>query len=269
MPKVLLTGAAGGIGQATARLLSEKGFSLILTDISLEVLEKAFPSPPPQAELYAHSVTDLSAWEALAERYPDIDILIQLAGILRVANFIHQPIEEWHLQQSVNLTGLVYGAWVYGRKFVERGHGHIINIASMAGIAPVPGLAGYSATKFGVRGFSLALDMELRPKGVPVTVICPGPVATPMIFNELPKPESVYTLVAGGLLTPDAVARAIWRAIRRRPREILIPRNKAILARMVSLLPFTLGIAPRLLERGAARRRLFYLQSQPFERKSP
>lgn len=261
MPKVLITGAAGGIGQATARLLWQKGFHLILTDASDAALAKAFPQVPDGSHIETLDVTDLQAWEAAAERHKDTDILIQMAGIMRAGTFIEQPIEEWHLQARVNLDGVIYGAQTFGRHFAARGQGHIINIASMAGIAPVPGITGYTATKFAVRGFSLALDMELRPRGVPVTVICPGPVATPLIFNELPKPESVYTLSAGGLLAPEAVARAVWRAIRRRPREILLPLNKAIAARLVSLFPALLGIAPRLMTPGAARRRTHYLRT--------
>ncbi|MCS7298003.1 MAG: SDR family oxidoreductase [Bacteroidia bacterium] len=261
MPKVVITGAAGGIAQATARLLWQKGYQLVLTDISEAILQKAYPHLPAGSMQEILDVTDLSAWEALLERHKDAAILLQTAGIMRVANFIDQPIEEWHLQQRVNLTGLVYGCWVFGRHFAQRRSGHIINIASMAGVAPVPGVVGYTATKFGVRGLSLALDMELRPQGVPVTVICPGPVATPLIFNELPKPESIYTMVMGGLLTPEAVAEAIWRAIRRRPREILIPGYKAIAARLVSLFPSLLGIVPPLLRPGAARRREEYLKT--------
>lgn len=261
MPKAILTGAAGGIGQATARLLWEKGFSLVLTDASESALQKAFPSLPSGSSLYPLDVTQLSAWEALAHAHGDAEILIQLAGIMRAGRFIEQPIEEWHLQLEVNLRGLGYGACTFGRLFAERGRGHMIHIASLAGVAPVPGIAGYTATKFGVRGLSLALDLELRPLGVPVTVICPGPVATRLIFDELPKPESVYTMVAGDLLKPEAVARAIEHAIARKPREILLPFRKALAARLVSAFPKLLSLSARFLEKGAAERRAKYLQN--------
>lgn len=262
MPKVLITGAAGGIGRVTAKLLWEKGFSTILTDVSQEALVAAFPDLPPDCILERLDVTRLSEWEAIAGKYQEIDILIQMAGVMRAGTFVEQPIDEWHLQQQVNLTGVIYGAKVYGQVFVRRGYGHIINVASLAGIAPVPGIAGYTATKFAVRGFSLALDMELRPRGVAVTAICPGPVATSLIFDELPKPESVYTLSAGGLLPPESVAQAIWRAIRRRPKEILLPYHKAIAARIVSLAPRLLIWVPQLMEKGAARRRSEYLRKR-------
>ncbi|MCS7161821.1 MAG: SDR family NAD(P)-dependent oxidoreductase [Bacteroidia bacterium] len=263
MPKVLLTGAAGGIGVATARRLWEKGFQLVLTDLSLGTLERAFPEVPSGSSRELLDVQSLENWQEIAERHPDTEIVIQLAGVMRVGKFIEQPLDVWHLQQGVNLTGLVYGAWVFGRRFAERGHGHLIHVASLAGIAPVPGITAYTATKFGVRGFSLALDLELRPHGVPVTVICPGPVATPLIWNELPKPESVYTLAAGGLLKPETVARAIERAIRYRPREIALPAYKAWAARLVGAFPRLLPWAVRLFTKGAARRRAKFLRAHP------
>lgn len=264
MPKVILTGAAGGIGQATARLLWEKGYTLVLTDSRMEALESAYPTLPGGSSLQELDVTSMEAWQALAQAHGDADVLIQLAGVMRAGNFLEQPLEVWHLHAQVNLYGVVYGAWTFGRLFVQRGKGHLIHIASLAGIAPIPGITSYTATKFGVRGFSLALDAELRPQGVPVTVICPGPVATPLILNELPKPESVYTLSAGGLLKPEAVAQAILRAIRHHPKEILLPAGKAWAARMVSLFPRLQDVAARFLRSGAEARRQKLLRQLSF-----
>ncbi|MCX7605788.1 MAG: SDR family NAD(P)-dependent oxidoreductase [Bacteroidia bacterium] len=260
MPKALLTGAAGGIGQATAHLLWEKGFSLLLTDVQEEALIRAFPELPAGSQRILLDVTNPSSWKEIAANHSEVDVLIQLAGVMRVGTFIEQPLEEWLLQVDINLHGVAYGSWTFGRLFAERGKGHIINIASMAGVAPIPGIAGYTATKFGVRGLSLALDAELRPRGVPVTVIGPGPVETPLILRELPKPESVYTLVAGGLLKPQAVAQAVWRAIRHRPKEILLPSSKAVAARLVSIFPSLQDVAARTFLKGAVRRRNAYLR---------
>lgn len=261
MPKVMLTGAAGGIGQATARLLWEKGFHLILTDRDEDLLHHTYPEVPAGSTLYALDVTKLEAWQQAAQRFAEVNILIQLAGVMRVGTFIHQPLKEWHLQLQVNLVGLSYGAWVFGRLFAERGAGHLIHLSSLAGVTAIPGIVGYTATKFGVRGLSLGLDAELRPRGVPVTVIGPGPVRTPLILNELPKPESAYTLAAGDLLEPEEVARAIWRAIRKQPREILLPLHKAVAARLISIWPALQGYAVSLFESGARHRRQKYLET--------
>jgi len=263
MPKALLTGAAGGIGQATAQLLWRKGFDLVLTDRDESLLHRTYPEVPAGSTSYVLDVTSLKAWQEAAQRFTEVDTLIQLAGVMRAGTFIHQPIETWHLQLQVNLVGLAYGAWTFGRLFAERRSGHLIHLSSLAGVAAIPGIVGYTATKFGVRGLSLGLDAELRPLGVPVTVIGPGPVRTPLILNELPKPESVYTLAAGGLLEPEEVAQAIWRAIRKRPREILLPFHKAMAARLVSIWPALQSYATSLFESGARRRREKYLQSLP------
>lgn len=255
MPKILLTGTAGGIGQATVQRLLRANHTLIATDVSLERLQAAFPEPHPNLRLDTLDVTSLAAWQDTIQKYPDIDILVQLSGIMRVGWFVEQPIEVFETQLRINLLGLAYGCRVYGEIFKARGQGHIVNIASLAGVTAVPGIAGYSATKFGVRGLSLALAEELRPCGVHVTVICPGPVRTPLILDELPRPESVFTLSAGGLLEPADVARAIDRAIRRRPLEISLPFSKSVAARFVSLFPVLGRWAARFLAADAERRR--------------
>ncbi len=260
MPKILLTGSAGGIGQSTVQRLLNAHHTLIATDVSLERLKAAFPETHPNLHLVPLDVTSYTAWETIARAYADIDILIQLSGIMRAGWFVEQPIETFEAQLRINLLGLAYGCKVYGELFKRRGHGHIINIASLAGVVPVPGIAGYSATKFGVRGLSLALAEELRPYGVYVTVICPGPVRTPLILNELPKPESALTLSAGGLLEPVDVARAIERAILRRPLEITLPLHKSLAARVVSIFPSLQRWAVRFLFSDAERRRQAYLK---------
>ncbi len=260
MPKILLTGAAGGIGQTTVQRLLRAQHTLIVTDVSMERLQAAFPDPHPHLHLTPLDVTSYSEWEAIAQQYPDVDILVQLSGIMRAGWFVDQSIETFESQLRINLLGLAYGCQVYGARFKARGHGHIINIASLAGVVPVPGIAGYSATKFGVRGLSLALAEELRPYGVYVTVICPGPVRTPLILNELPKPESALTLSAGGLLEPVDVAKAIERAIRHRPLEITLPFYKSVAARVISLFPSLQRWAGRFLFSDAERRRQAYLK---------
>lgn len=255
MPKALLTGAAGGIGQATTALLLKKGYEVLVTDASEEALQRAYPTPSPQLRLAKLDVTNYEAWKAIKEAHGDSDILIQLAGIMRAGWFVEQDPRVWVQQLQVNLLGLGYGCRVFGAHFRARGHGHLINIASLAGIAPVPGIAGYTGTKFGVRGLSLALAEELRPYGVAVTVICPGPVRTPLILDELPSPASVFTLSAGGLLEPEDVAQAIWRAIQKKPLEITLPWNKSFAARLLAVWPSLQTTLAGIVRKGAEKRR--------------
>ncbi len=262
MPKVLLTGGAGGIGQATVALLLKAGYQVVATDASEEALRRAYPTPSEHLQLAKLDVTSYEAWEALREAHGDSEILIQLAGIMRAGWFVEQDPKVWLQQLQVNLLGLGYGCRVFGAHFQARGGGHLINIASLAGIAPVPGIAGYTGTKFGVRGLSLALAEELRPYGVAVTVICPGPVRTPLILDELPSPASVFTLSAGGLLEPIDVAKAVMRAIRRKPLEITLPWNKSLAARLLAVWPGLQTAVAGLVRKGAEKRREKLLREQ-------
>lgn len=234
--KIAITGAAGGIAQATVKLLLEKTpAQLILTDYDIALLEAIY-AMHTRCTLRKLDVRDASHWRALWEE-EGITHLIQLAGIMRVGSLASQPLSEWELQRSVNLDGTILGTVSGAKYFLRRGGGHIINVASLAGVAPIAGISFYTATKFGVRGFTLSADLELRPKGVALTVICPGPVWTPLFWNEVKKEEAYYTLMAGGVLEPQEVAQAIYRALRKKPQEIALPAGKAFLARLASFFP--------------------------------
>ncbi|MGQ9863278.1 MAG: SDR family NAD(P)-dependent oxidoreductase [Bacteroidia bacterium] len=251
--KIIITGAVGGIAQATVKLLLQKTQAhLVLTDYDVSLLEATY-SPHARYTLHKLDVRELSDWDSLWQE-EGITHLIQMAGVMRVGSLEVQSLEEWTLQRSVNLDGVILGTVSGARYFLQRGGGHIINIASLAGVAPIAGISFYTATKFGVRGFTLAADMELRSKGVALTVVCPGPVWTPLFWNEVKKEEAYYTLSAGGVLAPQAVAQAIYRALRKKPQEIALPAGKAFLARIASFLPnFTPLLARGLL--GAAKKR--------------
>jgi 3-oxoacyl-[acyl-carrier protein] reductase len=120
---------------------------------------------------------------------------------------------------------------------VARGRGHILNIASLAGIAPVAGLTLYSASKFAVRGFTLAAATDLKPHGVAVTVVCPDAVATPMLALQEDFAEAALTFSGSKPLTVEEVGSAILDALESRPLEVALPHSRAILARFASAAP--------------------------------
>jgi 3-oxoacyl-[acyl-carrier protein] reductase len=138
---------------------------------------------------------------------------------------------------------------------VEQGHGHVVNIASLAGHCPVPGLALYAASKFAVRGFSLAAALELRPHGVFVSVVCPDAVQTPMLDRQVPFPEAALSFSGARPLTVEEVAGAIVENVLvKRPLEVLIPGPRGVLARATSVWPgLALRLAPLMTRRGAER----------------
>ncbi len=99
---------------------------------------------------------------------------------------------------DVNAKGVVYGTREAARRFVQRGGGHIVNVGSLAGLAPIPGLSLYVASKFAVRGFTLAVGTELAKQGVAVTLVMPDAVQTPMITRQLDRDELAVTLSGAG-----------------------------------------------------------------------
>ena len=126
----------------------------------------------------------------------------------------------------------------------ENGRGHIINMASMAGIAPVPGLAIYSASKFALRGYSHAIANELKQHAISITVVCPAGADTPLVQPYKHKAEAALIFI-GPLLTIEQVVHAIVdRALVKRPAEITLPRPRGVLAKLAGAWP---GVAALLV----------------------
>ena len=113
----------------------------------------------------------------------------------------------------------------------ENGRGHIINLASMAGIAPVPGMSIYSASKFALRGYSLTIAHELKQYGVSMAVICPSGADTPLVEPYKHKAQAALIFIAPLLTTEQVVDAIVNRALLKRPTEITLPRARGLMAR--------------------------------------
>lgn len=259
----LVTGAAGGIGGEVARLLVEGGARVVLTDLDpapLEARARAAGWPAERVAIAALDVRRSEAWRAAldaAARWGEVDLVYNVAGYLRPGEVHALALEDVELHLDVNVKGVVLGTRLAAERMVPRGRGHVVNVASMAALAPIPGLALYSASKFAVRAFSLIAAEELRPRGVHVSVVCPDAVRTPMLDLQLGYREAALTFSGGRLLEPQDVARALVgpRLLGRRPpRELWLPRSRGLLARFADVVPgvgFRLGAA--LARRGLAR----------------
>jgi len=140
----------------------------------------------------------------------------------------------------------------------KQGFGKIINIASLGGLVPMPGEAVYSATKFGIRGYSLSLAAELRGSPLEITVIAPDSVDTPQLAYELEHDEAVMSFL-GTPLPAEKVARRIVKAITKNKREVLIPAGTGVLCRAATAFPglffALLPFIKRIGGRNIARRR--------------
>jgi uncharacterized protein len=211
---VLLTGASGGLGAAIARDLHGAGARLVLTGRRVEVLE------PLASELDATIVTadlrDDRDLPRLVEEAGAIDILIANAGLggsgwlLDLSEAQIDSVLDVNLRAPIKLTQAV----VPGMR--QRGAGHIVFISSLAGKAATPGTSLYNATKFGLRGFALAMRQELRAAGIGVSLISPGFVSEAGMFVD----TGVKLPPGVGTVTPARVASAVRRAIERDRPEV-------------------------------------------------
>jgi NADP-dependent 3-hydroxy acid dehydrogenase YdfG len=241
----IITGAGAGIGRHFATELRRRRpqMRLVLADVNEAALREAH-RPAENLVLQPLDIRSVEAWRRVVddtlERFGRIDQLHNIAGVDRVAMFTDQPLENIDLLVDINLKGTLYGMRIVAEQMVAQGSGHIVNVASLAGIAPTPGSAIYSATKFGIRGASIATAVELRPRGVYVTVVCPDLVATALFDQHLENedPEAVALIFSGSrALTTDEVSEAIFRALRDRPLEIDVPFSRGLLSKLSSAAP--------------------------------
>jgi len=239
----IITGAASGIGRHWARVLQQRGgaYRLALADVNLEGLRAAF-TPSESVRLHALDVRSAAQWERLLtdtlERFGRLDYLFNIAGGGRPEFFLQQPLENFDWVLDVNLKGALLGMRLAGEVMLRQGSGHIINVASLAGLSPTPGNALYSAAKAGLRNASIAAAIEWRRNGVAVTVISPDLVDTPIMQRHLESAgEEVALTYTGVTLTVFDLERAFWKAMRTRPLEINLPRWRGWLTKLNHVFP--------------------------------
>lgn len=198
---ILVTGCASGIGRAVARRLFAEGHRLMVTDVNepglAEVAKTEGWGDPARVIARGLDVRDPSAWraaiEAVVARWGRLDVAMNVAGIL-VPKWAHDATDQdVDRTIDINAKGLIHGTNAALRQMIAQRAGHVVNVASLAGIVPVPGLALYSASKHAARAYSIAVGQEVRKHGVFVTAVCPTVVDTPMVMNQFG-----YTLFSGG-----------------------------------------------------------------------
>jgi short-subunit dehydrogenase len=241
---VLLTGSAGGFGRALTRLLLREGCALILADLSREAAvaaaeEAARAVGPGAGRVLGFAGVDLSRPEGADELYADatrisprVDMLINNAGLAVYGRVDHIPPQLIEQLMQVNLLAPMRLSRLCLPQMVGRGSGHIVNIASCAGLVGWDGLSVYSASKFGLRGFGEALARDLRGSGVDVTTIYPFFTRTAILHSPqygLARRHSVPEPLVGH---PDIVMAALVRGIRKRQLHIY----PGFIARQIDLL---------------------------------
>lgn len=230
--RCFLTGAASGIGRATALQLAAEGAELYLTDRDAEGLEKtvadALSLGAEVAEYRALDVSDYDAVVAFADdihsRHPAMDIVMNIAGVSAwgtVSTLTHQ---HWKSMVDINLMGPIHVIEAFVPRMVAAGTGgHIVNVSSAAGLVALPWHAAYSASKFGLRGMSEVLRFDLARHRIGVSVVVPGAVKTPLVQTvqiagvdrEDPRVKKWTDRFSGHAVSPEHVAECILKGVRR------------------------------------------------------
>jgi len=213
--RVLLTGASGGLGEAIARALAERGSQLVLSGRRAEALEAL------ALELGATTapcdLSDRTAVDRLAETAGEVDVLVANAGLPGSGTLLKLEQNEIDRVLEVNLRAPIALARRLAPAMVERGRGQLVFVASFAGKVPSAGESSiYTATKFGLRGFAHVLRAQMKRKGIGVSLVTPGPVRDAGMFARGgSKPPPLI-----GTSSPQDVGKAVVRAIERNAAEI-------------------------------------------------
>ena len=214
-----ITGGASGIGLGMAQAFAAAGMRVVLADIDGEAARRAaaqLDGSGASAMTVELDVTQSGSWSAAVDRaeaaFGPIDLLCNNAGVGQgrfgggaALDLADMPEALWRLVLDTNLTGVFLGVRGVAPRMAARGSGHIVNTASMAGLIAPPGLGAYAASKFAVLGMSEALRGELAPKGVGVSVLCPGGVDSNLVATSAARRSSV---LGDAPLPGLAVARA-------------------------------------------------------------
>ncbi|MBX3186827.1 MAG: SDR family NAD(P)-dependent oxidoreductase [Labilithrix sp.] len=252
----LVTGASSGIGLAFARLWVGRGGRVALVARTASTLDEAARELGPAARAFPLDVQDLDALEALparvAESFGTLDVIVNNAGMNRRGEIDKLEPRALAAIITTNLTAPI----VLTRAALPHlaDGGAVVQVASIAGMVPVPGEATYSASKAGLRAFSRAVQYDLEARRIHVGCVCPGPVDTGFLGDIEDVPDVV---LSQPIVTAEEVAEAVLRCIDERIDEIALPRRSGRLATMAYLMPdFAKRIRPVLEKRGARNKQI-------------
>ena len=250
---VVLTGAAGGFGQELTRQLLQAGSRLILTDIegtNLKSRASQIKSEITKGEIIACIESDLSNHQGCETLYHQvkaldipIDILINNAGIGLFGRMDEVPPDKWERLMQVNLLAPMRLSSLFVADMISRQKGHIVNMSSLAGWVAPQGMAHYSTSKFGLRGFSEGLFNEVKPYNVKVTAVYPFFSRTPILQSE-----SYGTLAQGKKSFPEHLATDPAKVMEKTVQAIVYNQLHVFPDKMANRIHLLKQYFPRLLD---------------------
>jgi len=229
-----ITGGGRGIGRATARALAQSGVKVAIGDLDTESAEKVAQEIGGGAIGVHLDVTDRDSFAAFIaqaeEQLGPVDIIINNAGIMQLGRYVDEDFATTKRMIDINIYGVHYGCELTLPQMLQRGRGHIVNIASSAGKAGYPGGATYCGTKHYVVGMSEALRWETRGTGVEVSCVMPVVVQTEL-GSGLPQTRGVKHVL------PEDVANEIMSALKQPRFDVYVPRSVGPLNQFSAAIP--------------------------------
>jgi NAD(P)-dependent dehydrogenase (short-subunit alcohol dehydrogenase family) len=245
---IIITGAASGIGKGLSETFAQRGATVILTDIDEDGVKNVTANIVKnggKAESFQLNVCDeaktRAIWQQTAQKYGRLDYVINNAGYGMAEEAQDIPTEQWLKMVNINLMGVVYGAMEAFKIMKEQGNGHIVNVASLAGLIGSPGSLPYATTKFAVVGLSKSLRVEGAAFGVNVSALCPAFIETGIyknawtgsLSNELFK----RTIPSSKIISLEEAIRETIKGIEKNEQLIIFPRYARVFYWMARLLP--------------------------------
>jgi short-subunit dehydrogenase len=237
---IAITGAARGIGHATAKALLARGARVVIGDRDVGLLESAVAGLSKVGTVSGHplDVTDKESFATFLDKARTdgvggsaghIDVLINNAGVMPIGPFLDQSEQAIRSAIEVNFYGVLTGCQLVLPEMVARHSGHIINIASMAGMVAVPGQVVYAGTKFAIVGLSTAMADEFAPQGVEVTVVMPTFTNTELLAGTHPS-------AAQKPVQPEDIAAAIVKALDKPKTHVSVPAPLRFVGALTAML---------------------------------
>lgn len=248
---VLITGASSGIGRATALAFGAAGAKLVLAARRRKALEEVAAAAQSDAARVLVVPTDVTRAAAVktcfrhaTRHFGGIDIVVNNAGVLLPAPVTDLRTRDLETMLRVNLFGALYVMQEAVRHMRQRGHGSIVNVASLAGRRGISPFGGYCATKFALIGLTEALRTEIHNENIHISLVLPGVVETPMVTDAALDPEFLDLWPNALNMPPSWVVWAIFAAARFQLVEISVPPGTATLEKLAALAP---GVADSIV----------------------
>lgn len=230
---ILITGAGAGLGAGMARLFHAQGWTVAATDHDIGRVEALVDELGERAHALKLDVTMEDDWQGalswLKSHFRALDVLVNNAGVAVAGRLERTPLEDWRWVMDIDLMGVVMGCHTLVPWMRETGRGHVINVASFAGLAGAPDIAAYGTAKAGVVALSEMLRAELFETGVAVSVLCPAFVKT-RLTETMRAPDAAYQervqrWMNRSDVSVEDVAQSVYRAVHR-PRFLILTHRQ-------------------------------------------